>query len=74
MSEEPCPECGSTKRKIRHNKWHVKEIYCDECHICLNREEVTERTRLAEQAAQEGKLNEFWEGRYRPIDTTDRDE
>lgn len=74
MTDDSCPECGSKKKRTLYNKWHVKEIYCADCHICLNRDEVTERTRLAEIAAREGKLNEFWEGRYRPIDTAERNE
>jgi transcription initiation factor TFIIIB Brf1 subunit/transcription initiation factor TFIIB len=74
MTDEPCPECGSTERVKRYNKWHVKEIYCANCNSCLNADEVRERTRLAEMASREGKLNEFWEGRYHPLDTSDRQE
>ncbi len=74
MSDEPCPECGSKEKQVRYNKWHVKEVYCAECHSCLNSDEVQERTRLAEQAAKDGRLNEFWEGRNHPLDTSERKE
>lgn len=49
-----------------YNKWHVQEIYCAECFECLNQEEIIEQTALASQAAQEGKLVEFWMGTYKP--------
>jgi hypothetical protein len=49
-----------------YNKWHVKEVYCGECFRCLNQDDVIERTRLAEMAASEGKLLEFWNGTYEP--------
>ena len=65
-TEEPCPYCGSTSRRIMYNKWHVREVYCGECFRILNQDEVIEQTRLAEQAAHEGKLNEFWMGVYSP--------
>jgi hypothetical protein len=63
-TEEPCPHCGSTSRRIMYNKWHVREVYCGECFKSLNQDEVREQTRLAQQAAQEGKLHEFWMGVY----------
>ncbi|TFG30690.1 hypothetical protein EU527_14170 [Candidatus Thorarchaeota archaeon] len=76
MSEEKCPECGATGRIVRYNKWHVKEVYCNECHICLNSEEVQEKTRIAQIASREGKLNEFYLGTYqipKPEDTDDKE-
>ncbi|TFG30088.1 hypothetical protein EU527_15020 [Candidatus Thorarchaeota archaeon] len=64
MSDEECPNCGATGRIVRYNKWHVKEVYCDKCHICLNTEEVQEKTRLVQIASREGKLNELYMGTY----------
>lgn len=55
----------------RYNKWHVKEIYCNECYRCLNQQQVRERTRLAEMAAKEGKINEFYMGTYVPSESFD---
>jgi hypothetical protein len=49
-----------------YNKWHVREIYCGECHICLNKEQVRQHTKLAEMAAKEGKLDELYLGKYEP--------
>ncbi|MGQ4912921.1 MAG: hypothetical protein ACP6KW_12185 [Candidatus Thorarchaeota archaeon] len=66
MSDEACPFCGSKKRRIRHNKWHVREVFCANCWRCLNVEEVRRRTGLAEMAAREGKLDEFYMGTYEP--------
>ena len=66
MDSDVCPNCGSTEQQTRYNKWHVKEIYCVECFTCLNQEQVRERTRLAEMASKEGKLNEFYLGTYEP--------
>ncbi len=68
MSESPCPHCGSTARRIMYNSMHVREVYCGECFRCLNQEQVTERTRVAQMAAKEGRLNEFWMGSYKPED------
>ncbi|MBD3404973.1 MAG: hypothetical protein GF411_02420 [Candidatus Lokiarchaeota archaeon] len=65
---EPCPYCGSTKRRKRYNKWHIREMYCGECHRCLNQDQVRERTRLAEMASDEGKLDEFYTGEYKPTE------
>ena len=73
MTEEKCPFCGSTTRRTMYNKWHVKEIYCGECFECLNQEQLTEQTRLAQMAAKEGKLTEFWMGQYTPSEESEKE-
>ncbi|MBN2228694.1 MAG: hypothetical protein JW779_03800 [Candidatus Thorarchaeota archaeon] len=47
-----------------YDKWHVKEIYRGECFRTLNQEQITEQTRLAQKAASEGKILEFYLGTY----------
>ena len=64
--ENSCPFCGSTERRKRYNKWHVREVYCDNCHRCLNSNHVREQTRLAEIASQEGRIDEFYDGTDSP--------
>ena len=64
--DEKCPHCGCTERFVRHNKWHVREVYCAECTRCLNRESVRKQTWLAEMASKEGKISEFYMGTYKP--------
>lgn len=66
MNDKPCPNCGSTKRRKRYNKWHIREISCAECHRSLNSKEVWKRTRMAEIASKEGKLDDFYLGTYKP--------
>jgi hypothetical protein len=51
-----------------YNKWHLREVYCGKCFRCLNQDEVREKTRLAERASKEGKINEFWAGIYQSSD------
>ncbi len=71
MNEDSCPYCGNVGRLIRYNKWHVREVYCNNCYRCLNQDYVRKQTRLAEMASSEGKIDEFYMGMYKPSELPD---